>query len=162
MKIGVISDTHDCIARTAEAIRLMSEAGAELLLHCGDIASPGIIHLFASIPTHFVFGNWDDERLLTPAIRTIGANSYPDHGDLTLAGKRIAWLHSHRYGHMRRLEQSNDFDYLFYGHSHAAESHRTGKTLVANPGAMQRTKVKTCLLVNLESGELQSIEVPNL
>jgi putative phosphoesterase len=162
MKIGVLSDTHDRTDTTAEAIRLLVERGAELLLHCGDIVSPTTVRLFDSIPTHFVFGNWDDEHELIPVIREVDGMPHRDFGHLTLAGKQIAWVHSHRHGQLQRLEQSNDYDYVFYGHSHITETHRTGKTLVANPGALQRARVKTCLLVDLASGELQTIEVPAL
>jgi len=159
MKIGVLSDTHDKIERTAQAIQMLRDGGAEVLIHCGDISSPDTILLFQDVPTHFTYGNWDRSFILSPAIAAIGASVYPESGDLTLAGKRIGWLHSHRHGQLRRVEQSNDYDFLFYGHTHVAESHKTGKTLVANPGAMQRTAVKTCLLVDLESGSLNTFIV---
>jgi uncharacterized protein len=160
MKIGVLSDTHDRIETTREAIRLLTEQGAELLLHCGDIVSPSILHLFADLPTHFVFGNNDEPTELLDAIAAVGASHQDESGQLTLSGRRIAWVHGHHWHHLLALEQSGQFDYLFYGHTHVAESHRSGKTLVANPGALQRARVKTCLLVDLASGELRTIEVP--
>jgi uncharacterized protein len=163
MKIGVLSDTHDRVETTVEAIRLLTEQGAELLLHCGDITSPEIIRLFdspKSPSTHFVFGNGDDEEELIPVIREVGAVPHPEFGQLTLAGKQVGWVHSHRYGQLQRLEQSGEFDFLFYGHTHVVESHRTGRTLVANPGALFRAKPRTCLLVDLANGELKTIEVP--
>jgi uncharacterized protein len=160
MKIGVLSDTHDRVQITAEAVRLLTEQGAELLLHCGDIASPRIVRLFESICTHFVFGNWDDEQELSPVMREIGATPHREFGQLTLAGKKVAWVHSHRYGQLQRLEQSGEFDFLFYGHTHVAESHQTGRTLVANPGAIFRARPRTCLLVDLANAELQTIEIP--
>lgn len=160
MKIGVISDTHDKFETTEEAIRLLTEQGAELLIHCGDIETPEIVHLFAGIPSHFVFGNWDGRvEALLQAMSEIGAIHHPDFGHLSLAGKDIAWVHSHRKGQLRELEQCGLFDYLFYGHSHIAESHRSGRTLVANPGALFRARPKTCLLVDLASSELRQIEL---
>lgn len=159
MKIGVISDTHDRVERTAEAIRLLTEQGAELLIHGGDIVSLATVRLFAGVPTHFVFGNNDEPDELIGPIAEVGAHHHDESGELTLAGKRIAWTHGHRWHLLRDLERSNQFDYLFYGHTHVAESHRTGKTLVANPGALHRANPRTCLLVDLTSGELKSIEV---
>ena len=41
MKIGVLSDTHGRLEITQSAMRLLRERGAELILHCGDIDSPG-------------------------------------------------------------------------------------------------------------------------
>ena len=163
MKIGVLSDTHDRVEITTEAIRLLTEQGAETLLHCGDIETPDIVRLFKGIDSHFVFGNWDGRvSSLLDAMSEVGATHHNDHGHLNLAGKEIAWVHSHRRGQLRDLEQSGKFDFLFYGHTHVAESHRTGKTLVANPGALFRAKPRTCLLVDLESGELRTIVVPVL
>ncbi len=161
MKIGVLSDTHGQVETTAEAIRLLTEQGAEALLHCGDIETPDVVRLFKGIESHFVFGNWDGRvSSLLDAMAEVGATHHNDHGRLTLAGKEIAWVHSHRRGQLRELEHSGLFDYLFYGHSHVAESHRTGRTLVANPGALFRAQPRTCLLVDLESGELRTIVVP--
>lgn len=159
MKIGVISDTHDKFETTEEAIRLLTGQGAELLIHCGDICSPTTVRLFDSIPTHFVFGNNDEPEELISTIAAVGAFHQGELGQLTLAGKEIAWVHSHRWKQLHRLEHSGEFDYVFYGHTHEAESHRAGRTLVANPGALHRARPKTCLLVDLASGELKSIEV---
>jgi uncharacterized protein len=160
MKIGVLSDTHDRVETTAEAIRQLKQHGAELLLHCGDIETPAIVDLFSGIPSHFVFGNWDGRVTpLLQAMADIGATHHPDFGHLSLAGKEIAWVHSHRRGQLRELESSGLFDYLFYGHTHVAESHRTGRTLVANPGAIFRARPRSCLLVDLASEKLLSIEV---
>ena len=79
MKIGVVSDTHDRLAITAVAIRLLCGRGAELILHCGDIESPETVRLFTGVPTHFVFGNWDKDRkgLLT-AIADVGGRWHDD------------------------------------------------------------------------------------
>lgn len=162
MKIGVVSDTHDQLDYTSEAIRLLLESGAELLLHCGDIESPEIVQLFSAAPTHFVFGNCDTPNdSLHRALSSVGATLYPDFGHLTLAGREIAWVHGHKKVQFKELEHSNRFDYLFYGHTHRAEAHRTGKTLVVNPGALHRVTLKTCLLVDLETSDLRTIEIPS-
>ena len=161
MKIGVISDTHDRIETTTEAVRLLRKRGAECILHCGDIVSAELVELFAGVPTHFVFGNWDkDRRKLLAAIAAIGGTFHKDFGYLELNGKQIAWVHGDVRGQRQELEQLDQFDYLFYGHSHMAESHRTGRTLVLNPGALFRACPKTCALVDLNSGKVDLIKVP--
>ena len=33
----------------------------ETVLHCGDIGSMAVVELFARWPTHFVFGNCDED-----------------------------------------------------------------------------------------------------
>src|SRR6476661_1107354 len=161
MRIGVVSDTHDRHEAVAEAVRLLLEQHVELILHCGDIESPETIRVFRSIPTHFVFGNWDKERpKLAAAIKDIGGTHYDSFGALELAGKRLAWVHSHERHQLRQLEHSDFFDYLFYGHTHVREQHRTGKTLVANPGALFRANPKTCITLDLKTGDIKPILVP--
>jgi len=161
MRIGIVSDTHDRSEAVSEAIRLLLEQKVELILHCGDIESPDTIGLFKNVPTHFVFGNWDRERnKLATAIKAIHGSHYDSFGVIELAGKRIAWLHSHERNQLRELEHSNYFDFVFYGHTHVREQHRTGKTLVANPGALFRANPKTCVVLDVVSGELKPLIVP--
>jgi putative phosphoesterase len=161
MRIGIISDTHDRLDAVAAAIRLLTEQNVELLLHCGDIESLETVALFRAIPTHFVFGNWDKDRSkLAAAIRAIKGQSYDSFGFLELAGKRVAWVHSHERNKLYELEHCNYFDYLFYGHTHVREQHRTGKTLVANPGALFRANPKTCVVLDVVTGELKPIILP--
>jgi putative phosphoesterase len=161
MRIGVVSDTHDRSEVVAEAIRLMLEQHVELVLHCGDIETTETVRLFKAVPTHFVFGNWDkDKARLAAAIKEVGGTHHDSFGAIELAGKRVAWVHSHERHQLRQLEHSEFFDYVFYGHTHVREQHRTGKTLVANPGALFRANPKTCIVLDVATGEIKPIIVP--
>jgi uncharacterized protein len=160
MKIGVVSDTHDNTDVVRTALALLQQRGVELILHCGDIESPETVRLFVDIPTHFVFGNCDNDRgRLRAAMDEIGAVLHEPWGDVELAGKKIAWLHGHERTLKAEVEAMDHFDYLFYGHTHDAEQHRVGRTLVANPGALYRAVPKQCVVLDLECGELESVVV---
>ena len=160
MRIGVVSDTHDRSEAVAEALRLLADQKVELILHCGDIESPETVLLFRDIPTHFVFGNWDKDRLrLTAAIRSIGGHANDSFGAIDVGGKRVAWVHSHERHQLYQLEHSDYFDYVFYGHTHVREQHKTGRTVVANPGALFRANPKTCIVLDTESGEIKPIMI---
>lgn len=160
MRIGVVSDTHDRQEAVAEAVRLLMEQEVELILHCGDIESPDTVRVFKPVPTHFVFGNWDKDKLkLAAAIKDVGGTHYDSFGALTLGEKRIAWVHSHERHQLRQLENADFFDYVFYGHTHVREQHRTGRTLVANPGALFRANPKTCIVLDVLTGEIKPIIV---
>lgn len=160
MRIGIVSDTHDRSEAVSEAVRLLAEQQVELILHCGDIESPETVLLFKPVPTHFVFGNWDKEKgKLAAAIKSIGGQYNESFGAIELGGKRIAWVHSHERHQLYQLERSDYFDYVFYGHTHVREQHRTGRTVVANPGALFRANPKTCCILDLESGEIKPILV---
>jgi putative phosphoesterase len=158
MKIGILSDTHDNVAAIADAMREFSARGVELLIHCGDIQSPETVQHFASIPTHFVLGNCDwHAEAVAPAMEETGAKLYQPFGELELAGVKIGWIHSHDMKLFMDLEFSDHFDFLFYGHTHKAEQHRRGRTLVVNPGALFRTSQRSCVVLDLPSGKMESV-----
>jgi hypothetical protein len=107
-----------------------------------------------------VFGNWDkDKAKLAAAIKEIGGSYSDSFGAIELGGKRIAWVHSHERHQLRQLENAEFFDYVFYGHTHVREQHRTGRTLVANPGALFRANPKTCIVLDVLTGEIKPIIV---
>jgi hypothetical protein len=61
MLLGVVSDTHGHVQNAQAAVRMLENLEVEVVLHCGDIGSQAIVPLFKKWPTHFVFGNVDDE-----------------------------------------------------------------------------------------------------
>jgi putative phosphoesterase len=161
MKIGILSDTHNRYALVTTALDLLRARGINLVLHCGDIEDKETVRLFQGLETHFVFGNCDKDRSeLTRAMNKTGATSHGDYGTLELEGRRIAWTHGDDRDLLRDLERAAHFDFLFYGHTHHAEQHRKGPTLVVNPGALHRTQAKTFIVLDLASGDLESVTVP--
>jgi predicted phosphodiesterase len=54
MRVSILADTHDELARTRLAVRLLRDEGAEALVHCGDLASPPVVAACAVLPFWFV------------------------------------------------------------------------------------------------------------
>jgi hypothetical protein len=159
MRIAVLSDTHSRYATVEAALSLIGEHGVDLILHCGDIDDAETVWLFPG-NTHFVFGNCDyDRTALRQAVYGIGATLHEPYGRLELAGARIAFVHGDVRPLLLSLENGGAYDYVFYGHTHQAQEHRTGATRVINPGALQRARVKTFVVLDLETGEMQSVKV---
>jgi putative phosphoesterase len=160
MRIGVVSDTHGRLATVHTTLDLLRDRGAELIVHCGDIDDPETARAFAGWNVHFVYGNCDGDRAgIARAIAEIGATLHPRFGHLELAGRQIAWTHGDDAALFRELEQMNHYDYVFYGHTHVADHRLTGKTHVINPGALFRARPKTCLVVDLSNGALETVVV---
>jgi putative phosphoesterase len=173
MRIGIVSDTHDNSVAVEEAVERFRARGVERVLHCGDIESPETVRLFAGLPTHFVFGNCDGEwhppdaarrpgrdyTKLRDAMAAVGANVQEPFGHLELAGKKLAWVHGDDATLLRSLENSDHFDYLFHGHTHVAKENAVGRTRVINPGALYRVRVRTCLVLDLDTGETESLVI---
>lgn len=160
MRIAVVSDTHGHVGNATAAVRLLRQEQVEAVLHCGDIGSTAIVPLFSEWPTHFVFGNVDDEQgPLAEAIRAAGQTCHNRFGSLELDGVKIALLHSDDYRLFEETIESGEYDLVCYGHTHVAEQHRVGKTLVLNPGALYRATPHTVALVTLPKLEAQHLVV---
>jgi uncharacterized protein len=158
MRIAVVSDTHGHVGSTTAAVRMLAKQKIAAIVHCGDIGSPAIIPLFAGWPAHFVFGNVDhDEGALARAIEEAGQVCHGRFGPLELAGRKIAVIHSDDRDLFDETVSSGEWDLVCYGHTHVAEQHRVGRTLVLNPGALYRAIPHTFAVVDLET--LQAVHV---
>jgi uncharacterized protein len=150
MRIGVISDTHGHMANAQTAVRMLQSLDVEAVLHCGDIGSREIPALLAPWPTHFVFGNCDaDTSELRKAIQEAKQTCHGLFGDFALDQRRIALIHSHDARLFRQVCTSGEYDLVCYGHTHQAEQHRAGKTLILNPGALFRATPHSLAIVEL-------------
>src|SRR5207245_5879273 len=102
----------------------------------------------------------DSERAsLRQAIYAIGGTVQEPFGNLELEGCKIAWIHGDDKRLVQDIENSGRFDYLFYGHTHQAEQHRTGPTLVVNPGALHRTRAKSFAILDLAARHLETVPI---
>lgn len=160
MKLGILSDSHDKVDNVGRALDEFRKRRVSRIIHCGDITSPETAELFQGWMADFVLGNcdWNPDGLES-TLNRMGATLHRPFGQLELSGKIIAWIHSDDLGLFRSLENADHYDFLFYGHTHIAEQHQTGKTLVCNPGALQRARVKSCAVLNLDTGRIEPIPI---
>jgi putative phosphoesterase len=161
MRIGIVSDSHDRRPALSWALAHLRDQGVTTVLHCGDIEGPEMIELFRGLDAHFVYGNCDyDREGLRDAISAIGATLHEPFGHLELAGRKLAFLHGDDAVLLHDLENSEQFDYLFHGHTHQAADRTSGPTRVINPGALHRARPKTFVILDLATGQRESVEVP--
>ena len=149
MRIGIVSDTHGHLPNTRAAVRMLESLEVQQVIHCGDVGTEQVVELFAPWPTHFVLGNVDDGVILTAAIRQAGQQCHGRFGHLQLLGRDIAFLHSDDATRFQQTIDADQFDLVCYGHTHQAEQHRAGRTLVLNPGALYRARAHTLAIVDL-------------
>jgi len=160
MRIGIVSDTHGNRLMVNLALAELRQRGITTILHCGDIDDPETVALFRGFTTHFVFGNCDTDRAaLHAAMTDIGATLHDHFGSVELEGVKLAFLHGDDKIRMRDVERSEYYDFLFYGHTHEAEEHRSGPTRIINPGALHRARPKTFVVLDLGSREIESVTV---
>ncbi len=161
MKIAIISDTHSRYHTVEKVVALLQQRNVNFVIHCGDIEDADTIWLFHGFTAHFVLGNCDVGQPISiqQAVYGIGGELHRPYGRLELEGVQLAFLHGDDKYLMKEVEQSGEFDFLFYGHTHKAAEHCTGPTRVINPGALHRANPKTFLLLDLPGGEAETIVV---
>lgn len=160
MKLGILADTHNEIARTRCAVEKLREAGVEALIHCGDLNTAEIVAICAKVRFYFVLGNHDADAVpeLRQAAELHSARCLNWSGELMLAGKRIAIAHGHLTSDLRPLLNSQP-DYLFTGHSHLAADWREGATRRINPGALHRADEYSVAVLDLATDTLEFIRI---
>jgi uncharacterized protein len=160
MRIGVVSDTHGQVVFTRQALAMLESCEVEQVIHCGDIGSVEIVRLFTSWPTHFVFGNVDDNReQLRQAIGDVNGFCHERRGELELAGRRIAFLHGDDLRLLNDLVAGGRFDLVCHGHTHVASHVMHGSTHVLNPGALYRATFHSLALVELPQLDVTLIKL---
>lgn len=161
MRLGILSDTHDELDRTRQAIELLRAEGADSLIHCGDLASPEVVEVLAALPSWFVFGNHDADVVprLRAAASKCGVNCLGWRGSVAMAGKRVAVTHGHMSSDVRHVLASEP-DYLLSGHSHIAADEVVDGVRRINPGALSWADEFTVAVLEVASGELRFLRVP--
>src|SRR4051812_19223606 len=77
MLIGILSDTHDRLEAARAAVQRLRQRGAEYLIHCGDVGGQEVLDELAGVPTAFVWGNNDWDRIaLARYAEEIGLSCY--------------------------------------------------------------------------------------
>jgi uncharacterized protein len=144
VKICIVSDSHDRADALGCAVREGKAAGAEVVIHCGDVIGTQTLRpaLAEGLPVHVIHGNnlGDPVSLARWARERPGQLQY--HGAdarLELGGRRIFVVHYPEYGYA--MACTGDWDLVCCGHSHEAGTQRVanvkgGATWLVNPGTV--------------------------
>lgn len=130
MKVLVLADTHLERGEPLPAAVLAAAAGADLILHAGDLVSDEVLDRLATFaPVEAVRGNMDPDAL--------GAR-LPLQKLLTLGGVRVGLAHGDGAPTGLGDRVAARFpraDVVIHGHSHQPLITRYGKQLIINPGS---------------------------
>lgn len=139
MRLGVISDTHDNVAAIEEAVELFEDRDVDTLVHCGDYIAPLMVPYFEGFEIHGVLGNNDgDIDAIEQQFMELGGESrlHGRYAELEFDGTSVFVLHGDQgMDVVDERAETGGYDYLLYGHFHAAELRDVGETTVLNPGA---------------------------
>lgn len=167
MIIGILSDTHGQRGRTAQAIHLLQAAGAQAVLHAGDVGDAEILAQLGAafglqgIPVHAVAGNvdgWDDAITRFPSAE--GVRMHVTSADLELGGQRVFMTHGHHHQLLEQAIAAGRHNYVIHGHTHVRRDEQVGPTRVINPGAVQRSPEPGVAVLDLADGRLTFLDLP--
>ncbi|MBR6221531.1 MAG: metallophosphoesterase family protein [Clostridia bacterium] len=145
MKIGILSDTHGLLRQEV----LDHLAGADAILHGGDINNQGILLTLRSIaPVYVVRGNNDREW----------AEQIPYTLDFTLGGVRVCMAHKKK----DLPADLSGFGLAVYGHTHRYEELRQGGTILLNPGSCGPRRFNQAITLAVAALEDRKITVTRI
>lgn len=135
MKVGVLADTHDRLPAIRELLRQMADAGAGMVLHCGDFCAPFAMQPFidAHLSLAGVFGRNDGDRkgLIAMSQKAVGAELFEGPHSLKIGGARILIVNDIADVQARSID---GHQIVVHGCTHRQELKSRGDTLIVNPG----------------------------
>lgn len=160
MILGILSDTHGQAARTADAVHVLEQAGAEAFIHCGDIGAPAVLDELAGRRAWLVLGNTDAPDSLTAYAAALGLALAPQTPlRLRFDGRKLAVFHGHEAPLAHLLDRlalgappprwAADCDYVLHGHTHEPADSRVSRPRIINPGALHRADSHTVATLDL-------------
>lgn len=152
MNIAILSDIHDNLWNLQFAVQTVREAGAEVLICCGDLCSPFVIDELAKFggDVHIVFGNNDGDqfRITQKAAKSGNCSLHGELFETVFDGKRFAVNH---FDYLARpLAQCGSYDVVCCGHNHELEISRVDQCLLINPGPVMGAKFSNGRWENVE------------
>jgi len=144
MKICIVSDSHDNRLLLEAAVREAKAAGAEAILHCGDVVAPSTLEVLKpfNLPAHVIHGNNTGDLYMMGLIAAKLSNKttyYGQDAGINLGGRRIFMVHYPHYA--EAMATTGDWDLVCCGHDHkaairAVKNMSGNTTLLVNPGTV--------------------------
>jgi len=145
MKIAIIADTHDNLPNTAKAAGWIAKEKIKTIIHCGDIFKSETIEKIQENFTgslHIVFSPADASFSEIPkdSFKNFKrVKVYEEFGEIKIpaspaggGGRKIAFCHFPEIA--EGLVARQEYDFVFYGHTHRPWIKKIGKTKLVNPG----------------------------
>lgn len=161
MKILIISDSHDNIVRLRHVLGFAKSQNIDAVIHCGDWNTPLAISEVTKtgLKTYGVLGNADVDQKMEQILFELLEAFDPDFLALNLDGQKIGICHFPTGQALLRARESQEYDVLFYGHTHLKNIQKQGKTLIINPGALHKTLSPSFAVYDTKSGDIKIVGI---
>lgn len=170
MKIAILSDSHDNLENVKKALNEVKYQGVEYIFHLGDFVSPFTFKaIFENYRGHgfAVFGNNDGDRTqLTKIANSLNIEVADTINVINFFGRKILLMHGFGSPELTKLIAnslilSNNFDFVFFGHTHEKSLQRIDNKLALNPGELGGviTGIPTFAIFDLSTFDIQFIKL---
>lgn len=172
-RIGLLSDSHGRAGTTRRAVDLLRGAGAEVLVHLGDVGTIEVVDALCvdaldtddQLEAHMVFGNTDwDRDALAKYADDLDVIVDDPVGRLPLLGPAgnedgvLLFCHGHVPQDLDTALAENP-RYLCHGHTHRTLDTHHGSTRIINPGALFRASAYTVAILDTNTDRLTFHEI---
>lgn len=163
MIVAVMSDSHDNIWKLREALAVVKNEGAGMIIHCGDFVAPFMLKELndAKIPVHGVFVNNDGDQYLLTKLSLTTLTNITFHGlvgQVDIGDFNIAFTHERIVG--EGLASGGNFKMVCFGHSHEHFLKEIGPTILLNPGEiMGKDGRPGFCMVDTDTAEIERVEL---
>jgi len=160
MKIALMSDSHDSIPNLQKAVEISIKEKCEKIFHCGDLISPFMVPILGKFnkEIHLILGNnpGDIFLLMQKILEYPNIKLHGDNAFLEIEDYKIAMVHYPKIAYA--LAKTEEYDFIFCGHTHKYEIKEIGKTLVINPGEiLGKEGTPSFVILNLKTREYEKI-----
>lgn len=137
------------------------------MIHCGDITTPELVHLFAGWSVTFVLGNMDSNWPdLMDAAQRIGAPRPQLSMEVEAGDNLIGVTHGADQNLLYRMMMGGKYAYVCHGHTHERrdEFRSAYGVRLINPGSLggSQPQTRSVCLLDTDAGEVEFIEFPEL
>lgn len=140
MKIVIFSDSHDNMPNIATMVVWAKSNAADCMIGCGDLCTvetlqKGFVEQWDK-ELHLVFGNagQQQEQILALADENTHIHHHEQQGSAEFDAVCIGF--THYPDDARRMAESGEYEYVFYGHTHKPWEEQVGNCMVVNPGTL--------------------------
>lgn len=138
MLIAIISDIHDNIPNLKKVLNFCRGEKIEKIICCGDLATMETLAYlnqnFAG-EIFFTYGNMDQGHIADydfPDNEYFNTKIFPEIGKHNFGKTRVAFVHYPDVS--KRLCETADYDFVFYGHTHKPWTEKIENCIMLNPG----------------------------
>lgn len=142
----------------------MAAFSPEIVIHCGDIGSEGVLFdLVEAFPHARILAVWGNVDLYDDTVLDFPSASGVEVAEkhiVEVSGYRMGVAHGHDPACLEALSRQHECGVLLTGHTHVRRDEHVGRTRIINPGAVYRSAEPGAAILQMPTLQLTYIDLP--